>query len=75
MLDDENDLVALKSSPDKDILSRLLRDHWPFSAEVKGVHTSMLRLFMLTRDSGFLHIARINFDISKIAVSTGLLRR
>ena len=28
------DLVALRLPPDQDLLSRLLRDHWPFPAEV-----------------------------------------
>ena len=28
------DLVALRPPPDQDSLSRLLRDHWPFPAEV-----------------------------------------
>jgi hypothetical protein len=28
------DLVALRPPPDQDLLSRLLRDHWPFPAEV-----------------------------------------
>lgn len=28
------DLVALRPPPDQDFLSRLLRDHWPFPAEV-----------------------------------------
>jgi hypothetical protein len=28
------DLVALRPPPDQDLLSRLLRDHWPFPVEV-----------------------------------------
>jgi hypothetical protein len=30
----ESDLVALRPPPDKDLLSKVLRDHWPFPAEV-----------------------------------------
>jgi hypothetical protein len=32
----EADLVALRPPIEKDFLSRLLRDHWPFPAEVPG---------------------------------------
>jgi hypothetical protein len=32
MLDDSKDLVALHPPADTDLLSRLLRDHWPFGA-------------------------------------------
>lgn len=28
------DLVALRPPPDRDLLSRVLRDYWPFPAEV-----------------------------------------
>lgn len=31
------DLVALRPPPDQDLLSRLLRDHWPFPAEVHQI--------------------------------------
>jgi hypothetical protein len=30
----KDDLVAIRAPPEKDLLSRLLRDHWPFPAEV-----------------------------------------
>jgi hypothetical protein len=30
----KDDLVALRPPPEKDLLSRLMRDHWPFPAEV-----------------------------------------
>jgi hypothetical protein len=34
MFSAESDLVALRPPPDKDLLSRVLRDYWPFPAEV-----------------------------------------
>jgi hypothetical protein len=34
MFSDATDLVALRPPPEQDLLSRLLRDHWPFPAEV-----------------------------------------
>lgn len=36
MLCVNSDLVALRPPPDKDALSRLLRDHWPFPSEVRA---------------------------------------
>lgn len=30
MLDDAQDLVALRAPKDEDVLSRTLQDHWPF---------------------------------------------
>ena len=29
MLEDEDDLVALRVPTDRDVLSRLVQDHWP----------------------------------------------
>jgi hypothetical protein len=30
----KDDLVAIRAPPEKDLLSSVLRDHWPFPAEV-----------------------------------------
>lgn len=38
MLDDKQDLAALRTLPDKDVLSRILQDHWPFPVHVSTVY-------------------------------------
>ena len=37
IFDFESDLVALRPPPNQDLLSRVLRDHWPFPSEVWSV--------------------------------------
>jgi hypothetical protein len=71
MFDVEADLVALRPPIEKDLLSRLLRDHWPFPAEVPGCHLEADELLSLTIDSVCHRMNGISFGISKIAAFRG----
>lgn len=66
------DLVALRPPPDQDFLSRLLRDHWPFPAEViRYVPFLSTRPLLTIVCSVYHHTRPTGFDISKTSVFRG----
>lgn len=42
LLDDPQDLIALRTPVGKDVLSKMLQDHWPFPASVSTDHIVLL---------------------------------
>lgn len=67
LLEDENDLVALKTPPDQDLLSKTLRDHWrPLGKRQQGSADG---------DEYYLerHVARLVAVISSVVAAVLLI--